>query len=354
MSLENYAQKPLMPGKKAHADFYCTTEVRSENFSYIWTIKDYNKLCAKEIDKLFSGDFSAESIPEISWTLVLNIGSSTQSNLHLELHHTSEFYRTNAVLLKAKISILGANLDKRYSTITFEGDSYDGKKWTNEEFIKKSILMEKADELLSKNSLVIYCEISQSTFISVQKENIQTHEDSGLDDYSKLFENSLFTDATINVKGHSFRVHKAIIAARCSFFYALFNPESGLKEQKEGIAEINDISVDVFREVLRFIYTGKVENITENVADLLIAADKYDLNVLKAICEKKIYEILSKENAMEFLIIADKLKLSLLKKEILAFIKKNMSDIIAQDNWIDILIKHADLLTEIFQMQTAN
>ncbi|XP_043475491.1 speckle-type POZ protein-like isoform X2 [Leptopilina heterotoma] len=296
---------------------------------------------------------AAEEDPEFQRPLIS--GSSTQSNLHLELHHTSEYLRTYAVFLKAKISILGADLDKRYSTISFQGYSKDGMEWKNEEFIEKSILMEKADELLSKNSLVIYCEILQLGYVNIQKESIPIYDDSKLlDDYSKLFENSLFADATINVKGHSFRVHKAIITVRCSFFAAMFNPESRMKEQVEGIAEINDISVDVFREILRFIYTGKVENIKENVADLLIAAEKYDLNVLKAICEREMYEILSEENAMEFLIIVDRLNISLLKKRILRFIKQNITVIIAQDNWTDILSKHVDLLTEILQMQIEN
>ena len=39
--------------------------------------------------------------------------------------------------------------------------------------------------------------------------------------------------------------------------------------------------IEFFREMLNFIYTGKVENLNEMADDLLAAADKYALARLK-------------------------------------------------------------------------
>ena len=71
---------------------------------------------------------------------------------------------------------------------------------------------------------------------------------------------------------------------------------------------------ETIKEILNFIYTGKVDNIdVENGEDLLKAADQYLLPGMKKICEKFIVSLVTLENAIEMMAMghmygADELK----------------------------------------------
>ena len=65
---------------------------------------------------------------------------------------------------------------------------------------------------------------------------------------------------------------------------------------------INDHMPETIKEVLKFIYTGNVDNIdVENAEDLLKAADQYLLPGMKKICEKFIISQVTLENAIEMM-----------------------------------------------------
>jgi speckle-type POZ protein len=67
-------------------------------------------------------------------------------------------------------------------------------------------------------------------------------------------------------------MHKAILASRSAVFSAMF--EHQMIEGKSNRVKIDDVDPDVMTEVLRFIYTGRINNI-EKMSDLLLpVADK--------------------------------------------------------------------------------
>ena len=77
---------------------------------------------------------------------------------------------------------------------------------------------------------------------------------------------------------------------------------------------------DVFREMLRFVYTGKAGNLERMADDLLAAADKYALERLKVMCEEALCTNLSTENSAEVLILADLHSADQLKAQAIDFI----------------------------------
>lgn len=89
---------------------------------------------------------------------------------------------------------------------------------------------------------------------------------------NNLFENPNFSDVTLTCGNREFKMHKAILASRSAVFSAMF--EHQMLEGKSNRVQIEDVDSDVMTEVLRFIYTGKINNI-DKMADLLLpAADK--------------------------------------------------------------------------------
>lgn len=72
-----------------------------------------------------------------------------------------------------------------------------------------------------------------------------------------------------------------------------------MRETNEGLVQISDEDESLFREILRFIYQGSVENLKENATDLYILSDKYDIPELTIMCEKYLLTQLNVDNAME-------------------------------------------------------
>ena len=69
-----------------------------------------------------------------------------------------------------------------------------------------------------------------------------------------------------------FSYPRFLFLARSPVFRAMFEHE--MEESKFNRVEISDISPEVFKEMLNFLYTGKSPNLSEMAAELLAAADK--------------------------------------------------------------------------------
>lgn len=123
--------------------------------------------------------------------------------------------------------------------------------------------------------------------------------------------------------GKEYQAHKAVLAARSPVFAAMFEHE--MEERKHNRVEITDVDADVLREMLRFIYTGKSNNLEKMADDLLAAADKYALERLKVMCEEALCSGLSVDNAAEVLILADLHSADQLKAQAIDFINMYVS-----------------------------
>jgi len=121
-----------------------------------------------------------------------------------------------------------------------------------------------------------------------------------------------------------------------------------MKENTENCVAISDFSNDVVMELLRFIYTGEVNNLQEISTDLMAAADKYELNRLKAICAEFMGENLSIETAPIVLKAADLYNMEDLKSEAIQFIKSNIPEVIETSNWMDLITTDKLLILESF------
>lgn len=75
----------------------------------------------------------------------------------------------------------------------------------------------------------------------------------------------------------------------------------------KNVVFIKDYYSNIMIEVLRFIYCSEVENLDVIAADLISAAEKYELDGLKEICIESLIKTLSVENVLKYLTIADRL-----------------------------------------------
>ena len=117
-----------------------------------------------------------------------------------------------------------------------------------------------------------------------------------------VFNNMQTSDVNFNIDGRDFPAHKNILAARSEVFAAMFKHPT--KENLTNQIKIEDIEPDVFHEMLRFIYTGRVplKMLETMAASLFIAADKYLLDELKIECENYFTHQMSPENCVVLLL----------------------------------------------------
>ena len=143
-----------------------------------------------------------------------------------------------------------------------------------------------------------------------------------------------------------FPAHKVILAARSPVFASMF--EHNMQENSSNQVEIDDIYPNVVKVMLTYIYTGRVSNISEVAYDLFYAADKYQLDQLKTLCEEQLSKNLKVENAARIIQLAHMHNAPLLKRNTLQFISDHGAEVRATKEWEEVK-QCADILDELLQ-----
>ncbi|GIY69858.1 TD and POZ domain-containing protein 3 [Caerostris darwini] len=125
-------------------------------------------------------------------------------------------------------------------------------------------------------------------------------------DFLHLLDRAVSSYADVNLKCGSVTVpaHKSILAARSPVFAAMFATE--MRENLTNVVDITDLDVSALRNMLTFMYSGRIENLTAaSAGDLLFAADKYQLQGLKTMCSDFLKSKLSLQNVLMILAAGD-------------------------------------------------
>jgi speckle-type POZ protein len=167
--------------------------------------------------------------------------------------------------------------------------------------------------LLRDDRLTIQCDVTVikeplvltnmfSNEITVPPPNITEH-------LGRLLETGVGADVTFIVDGEILAAHKLVLATRSPVFMAEFL--GPMKEAKETHVAIEDMRSDAFRALplLHFIYTDSLPDTddargdagTELIQHLLVAADRYDVDRLKLMCESMLRDGLDVWNVAEVL-----------------------------------------------------
>lgn len=170
-----------------------------------------------------------------------------------------------------------------------------------------------------------------------------------------LFDSMQYSDVNFNVGGRDFTAHKNILATRSKVFDTIFKYPS--KEDSSDRITIGDIEPEVFHEMLRFIYTGRVTlaKMESLAAGLLIAADKYWLDQLKIECENYLLVHMSTVNCAELLLHTDLLfPTERLKKESVKYFWRFPEEVMTTDKWKKVKQENPDLLCKIQEFVCRN
>ena len=113
-----------------------------------------------------------------------------------------------------------------------------------------------------------------------------------------------FKDFEIIVKGESFRVHKAIMAAKSGYFRAMLAnelKESPADEAKEGQVTIDDIDPHIMDAIIDYCYTNKIMLTSRRFPKILSAALRFRMDSLKDECTKFIEPEIDESNCLQLM-----------------------------------------------------
>jgi hypothetical protein len=125
----------------------------------------------------------------------------------------------------------------------------------------------------------------------------------------------------------TFHAHRVILKAGSAVLADLWQS----KGDPTTPIEITDVSPEVFRHLLYYIYGGKIskEDMETHAKDVINAANRYGVATLKLEAEACLVQgaTFSLENVMEHLIYADSINCALLKEAAMDFIVKNKDEV---------------------------
>ncbi|CAL5049209.1 unnamed protein product [Urochloa decumbens] len=181
--------------------------------------------------------------------------------------------------------------------------------------------------------------------------------------FGELWRSQRGTDVTFLVAGEPVAAHKCVLAARSPVFMAeLFGD---MKETASQSVVIEDMELEVFRALMRFIYTDtsppELEEGQEEdgamAQHLLAAADRYGMAKLKLMCEEKVCGDISVGTVATLLVLAEQHGCPRLKAMCMEFIvatPANLRAVVATDGYNNHLMAScpsvlSDLLVAVVQ-----
>lgn len=298
------------------------------------TKKEYFNVRLSEFqyDYLYRGDHSSGTSDTFNI-----ICKDHDLELTWKIHHTYDVINNNYSSHWDKISI---DCDKKIhgNVVIFTGKSCE-----------KHLFDTELSSKFEKELFNIYCYYNNpSSRIKITFEIYREYKVfSTTGNYDKLLQNKQTSDVTFAIGDEEIHAHKQILSAQSDVFASMFY--SDMMEKKTGIVKVIDIEPTVFKLLLNFIYTLKLDsNETNELLQLIVAADKYSVKSLVDVCGYRLANNLSIDKAAEVLIIADLVKAQYLKEDCELFIMKNKKAIGVTEGYKEMVKSRPDLLSEMF------
>ncbi len=343
------------------ADQLCLTDTETHEFSFRWTITNFDVAMATNESlqgptftssriAALNTDLSNTPIDQCTWRLTLGHRSTWRSppgnvsltfaqltrNYYLEDRRYTKTICRDMPAQQAKftLSLLNKGGEKEYSKTSLMQELAAGNEVGFSDFIEMKTVLERKDDLLHDNCLKVLCELTIRGTIAhnpVRRIENYLYPDPANDLAAQLGvvldgpDEGLYSDFTITAGERHFKVHKLLLATRSSVFRAMI--DSTMMEGESSCVKIEDHSPEVVKEMLTYIYTGQAPNIKELVEDLLSIAHKYQLDSLVLNCGKELRDRLTPETVILTLRQAEKYAMKPLKRACLRYALDNFSEV---------------------------
>ncbi|XP_055058271.1 kelch-like protein 40a [Misgurnus anguillicaudatus] len=114
-----------------------------------------------------------------------------------------------------------------------------------------------------------------------------------------LLETNKFVDCVLKIKDNEFPCHRLVLAASSPYFKAMFL--SDLEESKKREIVLKDIEPGIMGMILRYIYTSDISLTEQNVQDIFMAANMYQIPSIFSVCLSYLKQKLVLSNCLAIL-----------------------------------------------------
>ncbi|XP_060900031.1 kelch-like protein 40a [Labrus mixtus] len=111
-----------------------------------------------------------------------------------------------------------------------------------------------------------------------------------------LLENDKFVDCVLKIQDKEYPCHRLVLAASSPFFKAMFL--SDLEESKKREIVLKDVEPGVMGMILRYLYTSDISLTEQNVQDIFMVANMYQIPSIFSVCVSYLQEKLVLGNCL--------------------------------------------------------
>ena len=134
---------------------------------------------------------------------------------------------------------------------------------------------------------------------------------------------------------------------RCSYFKALFPGQ--MREAHMDTIRIEEVSYDVFLSVLEYLYTDQIVTGFSNFMELFEAADLFGIQRLKAMCEMRMLEQMTVENAAGIFHAADVHSATALRQKAKKYILSHWDEVSKSSCFEEMGRSNIELVSELLK-----
>ncbi|XP_066392165.1 BTB/POZ domain-containing protein At4g08455-like [Miscanthus floridulus] len=138
-----------------------------------------------------------------------------------------------------------------------------------------------------------------------------------------------------------------LLSLRYLVFRAML--ENEMEESRSGVIKIYDVSYDILRAFVHYMYTAEALLDEQMASDLLLLAEKYEVKHLKAYCEKFITSKVNNENAITHYAFAHRHSAKQLLEASLSVLMDSMSTLADRKEYKELVEKDPRLVVEIYE-----
>ena len=329
--------------------------------TFMWTIENFMERPEKKGDCIESSQFTVTGPDSEITTWYLDLYPKGEipdpdeepddgDYIYVYLHSISDF----DVRAKGSFSIVDSS-KKQQATFHLNLETFSrGEDNWGGRVVKVDKLK---NNLLPEGNLTILCNLEifgeDKTFSGSNQFSNKTAIDDEcqrqvIDHLDNLLAEKNRSDLEVSCDEEVFPCHQAILSARCPVFFAMFQTDMAENQSKK--VNITDVKKEVFSEMLRFIYTGKVssnDSLRELARDLLVAANKYQLDLLKRLCEDELGSTIEESNCLELFVFGDIHQATTLKMAALESVLMNLASLSDTDVYKEFNKKYGELAFEV-------
>ena len=155
-------------------------------------------------------------------------------------------------------------------------------------------------------------------------------------------------DIVVECEGQEISGRSLVFVARSNVFAKTL--QTDMKERREGRIHIERASMVDVKQLVDYMYSGKLDTSYVRLKELLILADRFEVLQLVEFCSSKLSKTLNKSNAVELGIFGDKYNVKSLVDECARFITNNMmTSNPYQQDWMEQMKGSPDLMLKIIK-----